>query len=154
MGKQTFVNIVDNNTERLSMKMNLIDLISEKHSQVRRLAAERWKETRTEEISRTEEHLLNKAARNDMTVSETARNTGISRQAVHRCALHLEERGYLKLEKKEGNRKGKYIILTEKGIEYYRNNQLMKDHLEKKIAERLGTERVEVLKALLREDWW
>nr|WP_302596042.1 winged helix DNA-binding protein [uncultured Cellulosilyticum sp.] len=131
-------------------KLNLIDLISEKHIVLRREVEQRWERTMESEISHTEAMLLAKLSMGRIALAEVARQANISRQAMSKCAKQLEVKGYLVFEA-EG--KGKYARLTEKGQEYCENSKKLKQAIEKEITEKIGKEAISLLKNLLAEDW-
>ena len=75
--------------------LNIIDLISEKHAKLRRLVIETWIKMGEERVSDTESYMLALIEKNELTVAQTARIIGISRQGAHKSAKSLAERGYI-----------------------------------------------------------
>ena len=134
-------------------ELNLIDLISDSHLHLRRIAEERWKKTGGDDISHTEGHLLARIHQNPLSISEASRLLNISRQAMQKCARGLEERDYLAFEYREGNKRDKYMFLTGKGRSYCLESDAMKGEMESEIAADLGCEQVEILKDLLWKIW-
>ena len=97
-------------------KLNIIDLISEKHITLRREVEERWSKSGEEDITHTEAMLLAKINMGKISLAEVARQANVSRQAMHKCAKKLEEKGYLEFIASESNQT--YTSLTEKGVLY------------------------------------
>lgn len=131
--------------------LNLIDLISEKHISLRREVEERWSESGEEEITHTEAMLLAKINMGKISIAEVARQANISRQAMHKCAKKLEDRGYLKFISNENNQT--YTILTEKGVLYCEKSNELKEKIEKEIEYILGEENIKIIKKILEKKW-
>ncbi|WP_066891245.1 MarR family winged helix-turn-helix transcriptional regulator [Clostridium nigeriense] len=131
-------------------KLNIIDLISENHIKLRRLAEDRWLKTGEEEISHTEGFLLAKISMGKISISEAARQANISRQAMFKCAKKLELRGYLKFNLDEKN--NKYAYLTDKGKEYCMKSKQLKEAIESEIRINIGEENLKILKEILNKN--
>lgn len=131
--------------------LNIIDLISEKHIILRREVEERWVANGEDDISHTEALLLAKINMGKISIAEVARQANISRQAMHKCAKKLEEKGYLKFVSNQGN--NTYTELTEKGILYCEKSIALKEKIEEEIAMLLGKENINLLKELIKKDW-
>lgn len=134
----------------MKRKLNIIDLISEKHIILRREVEKRWEESEQEEISHTEQFLLAKINMGERTIAEIARQANISRQAMFKCAKKLETREYLRFKTNES---GRNIELTDKGIDYCKRSEELKERLEQEISALLGSEQVELVKELLNRNW-
>lgn len=131
-------------------KLNIIDLISENHIKLRRLAEDRWSKTGEEEISHTEGFLLAKISMGKISISEAARQANISRQAMFKCAKKLELRGYLEFGIDETN--NKYAYLTDKGKDYCVKSKQLKETIENEIINKIGKENLEILKEILNKN--
>ncbi|WP_288221790.1 MarR family transcriptional regulator [uncultured Clostridium sp.] len=131
-------------------KLNIIDLISENHIKLRRLAEDRWLKTGEEEISHTEGFLLAKISMGKISISESARQANISRQAMFKCAKKLELRGYLKFTLDEKN--NKYAYLTDKGKDYCMKSKQLKESIESEIRINIGEENLKILKEILNKN--
>ena len=132
-------------------KLNIIDLISEKHITLRREVEERWSESGEEDITHTEEMLLAKINMGKISLAEVARQANVSRQAMHKCAKKLEEKGYLEFIASESNQT--YTSLTEKGVLYCKKSNELKDIIEEEITQKLGEENMKLIKKLLECEW-
>lgn len=131
--------------------LNIIDLISEKHIALRREVEERWSKSGEEEINHTEAMLLAKINMGKISLAEVARQANISRQAMHKCAKKLEDRGYLKFISNENNQT--YTTLTEKGILYCEKSNELKEKMEQEIEDILGKENLKIIKSMLEKKW-
>ena len=132
-------------------KLNIIDLISEKHITLRREVEERWSESGEEDITHTEAMLLAKINMGKISLAEVARQANVSRQAMHKCAKKLEEKGYLEFIASESNQT--YTCLTEKGVLYCKKSNELKDIIEEEITQKLGEENMKLIKKLLECKW-
>ena len=132
-------------------KLNIIDLISEKHITLRREVEERWSESGEEDITHTEAMLLAKINMGKISLAEVARQANVSRQAMHKCAKKLEEKGYLEFIAIEINQT--YTCLTEKGVLYCKKSNELKDIIEEEITQKLGEENMKLIKKLLECEW-
>ena len=139
--------------EEYIKNLNLIDLISEKHKELRKHTFEIRNNKNFDEISSAETHLIAMLSIKDMTIADCARKMGLSRQAVHRCSKDLIAENYIISISVEGNHRDKLLQLTEKGINHYNEMVLLKNELEKKIAKNIGIKNVEFLKELLKKEW-
>jgi DNA-binding MarR family transcriptional regulator len=163
------VNLVDNSSlqfyyidcriSRLEVfKMNelndldVIDLISERHVMLRKVCEQLWNDRSELPISNSEWYIMARIYRRKPTISQIARQVDISRQAAHKLINKMEIKGLVKLTKSNNN-KDKCVQLTELGEECYEKNKLLKASLEKKIAEKIGTEQLSFLKDILKSDW-
>ena len=132
-------------------KLNIIDLISEKHITLRREVEERWSESGEEDITHTEAMLLAKINIGKISLAEVARQANVSRQAMYKCAKKLEVKGYLEFIASESNQT--YTCLTEKGVLYCKKSNELKDIIEEEITQKLGEENMKLIKKLLECEW-
>lgn len=133
--------------------LNIIDLVSEKHQDLRKKVRELWVKNGEEDVSQTESHMLAMLEIKSMTIAETARKINISRQATHKCAQNLISNGYIKITPIEGNQRDKLIMLTEKGQNFCSNMLILKKKVEKHIEKNIGKKNLEKLKQCLKENW-
>ncbi|MEF2967026.1 MarR family winged helix-turn-helix transcriptional regulator [Paenibacillus sp. M1] len=129
---------------------NLIDLISDKHTALRKQVGD----LSDDGINKTEAHILAVLeAYHKLSISEVARKIGISRQGTHKSIQGLLAGEYIEVAHGQGNERDKQIVLTPKGADYCRQTAIIKDRLERQIADKLGKDQVELLKKMLREPW-
>lgn len=131
-------------------EMNLIDLLSEKHLVLRKIVTDQD----PDQINKTESHILAVLEAHQMlSISEISRIINISRQGTHKSIQGLLSRNYVEAVEVEGNQRDKNIILTQKGFACNQRMMVTKIGLEQKISNKLGAANVELLKALLKEEW-
>jgi DNA-binding MarR family transcriptional regulator len=90
-------------------------------------------------------------SRHPRTISDLARALKISRQATHRSVMRLVERGGVELVPAPGSNRDKIAIVTELGKKARsmaaKNNQIV----EAEMAEKIGADKVEELRAILKK---
>lgn len=134
--------------------LDLIDLISEHHVQLRKISEKLWNDSNNIYISNSEWFILARIyQKKQATISTISKQVDISRQATHKFIKRLEEKGIVEINNLENNKKEKSIQLTKLGKECYEKNESLKAELEKKIAEKIGAEQVKKLKEILKLDW-
>ncbi len=134
--------------------LNLIDLLSEKHAQLRKIVRDKWSENAGEYITDTESYIIALLERKPMTASQLARIIDISRQGAHKNTKNLITKGYIEIENCDSSSRDKTLILTEKGEKFCKETLVLKNQLEKSIEEVIGTENLTVLKSCLKETWF
>ena len=134
-------------------KLDLIDLLSERHSVVRRISEKAWNDQSEIYISNSEWYIMARIYKKRPTISYVTKNVEISRQAIHKFIQNLSAKGLVEISNVENNKKEKCIQLTALGEECYENNAALKAQLENKIAETIGVEQVKTLKELLKLEW-
>jgi DNA-binding MarR family transcriptional regulator len=133
--------------------LDLIDLLSERHTLVRRISETAWNNQSEIHISNSEWYIMARIYKKQPTISYVTKNVEISRQAIHKFISKLAEKGLVEINNVENNKKEKWIQLTAFGKECYEKNEALKAQLENRIAEKIGTEQVKILKDLLKLDW-
>ena len=133
--------------------LDLIDLLSERHSLVRKISEQAWNAQSEIYISNSEWYILSRIYKKQPTISYVTKNVEISRQAIHKFIIKLSEKGLVEIKNVENNKKEKCVQLTALGEECYGKNEALKAQLENKIAEKIGMEQVTILKGLLKLDW-
>jgi DNA-binding MarR family transcriptional regulator len=134
--------------------LDLIDLISERHVQLRSITEKLWNDSSNIYISNTEWFILARIyTKKNPTISYVSKHVDISRQATHKFIKRLEENGLVEINNVENNKKEKSLKLTKLGEECYEKNEDLKAALENKIAEKIGVEQVKLLKEILKSDW-
>ncbi|RDU34624.1 MarR family transcriptional regulator [Neobacillus piezotolerans] len=133
--------------------LDLIDLISERHSLLRSILGKAWNENSEIYISNSEWYIMARIYKKQPTISYVTKNVEISRQAIHKFIKNLASKGLVEIRNAENNRKEKCIQLTPLGEQCYEKIVALKGQLEKKIAENIGAEKVEELKNILKLDW-
>jgi DNA-binding MarR family transcriptional regulator len=133
--------------------LDLIDLLSERHSLVRKISEKAWNDQSEIYISNSEWYIMARIYKKQPSISYVTKNVEISRQAIHKFIQKLSEKGLVEIKNVENNRKEKCIQLTALGEECYEKNAALKAQLENKIAEKIGAEQVTILKDILKLEW-
>ena len=133
--------------------LDLIDVLSERHIQLRSITEKLWNDTSDIYISNSEWFIMARIYKKQPTISYVSKHVDISRQATHKFIKRLESKGLVKISNLENNKKDKCIQLTKLGEECYEKNESLKAGLEKKIANKIGIEKFGVLKEILKSDW-
>ena len=89
---------------------------------------------------------------NSRSISELSRYLAVSRQAVHQTVHKLIERGIVRLEPAQSNKREKHVVITEKGREVQRITARHFRIIENKMARNIGRKNVELLRELLKEN--
>lgn len=130
--------------------LNLIDLLSEKHLALRK----RVNELDQNHVNKTETHILAVLAdHKSLSISEISRLINISRQGTHKSIKGLLTRGYVEVADVKDNQRDRYIVLTDEGVECNDNLLNIKRRMEEQILRKLGEEKINLIKDLLKEDW-
>ncbi|SIS46113.1 MarR family winged helix-turn-helix transcriptional regulator [Salimicrobium flavidum] len=140
-------------TEKSLEPLDLIDLLSERHAQIRKLTEKTWNDNNDIYISHSEWYIMARIYNHRPTISSVTRNVEITRQATHKFIKKLETKGLAETLPVENNRKEKSIQLTDFGVECYDKYEVMKTELERRIAETIGEYQVSELKQLLKMEW-
>jgi DNA-binding MarR family transcriptional regulator len=133
--------------------LDLIDLLSERHSLVRSISEKAWNDQSNIYISNSEWYIMARIYKKQPSISYITKNVTISRQAIHKFIQKLSDKGLVEIHNVENNKKEKCIQLTSLGEECYEKNEDLKADLESKIAEKIGGDQVKILKHLLKLDW-
>lgn len=133
--------------------LDLIDLISERHSLLRKISEKAWNDNSDIYISNSEWYIMARIYKKQPTISHVTKNVDISRQAIHKFIKNLSTKGLVEVSNVDSNKKEKSIRLTAFGEECYEKNESFKAKLEKEISGKIGADQVKMLKDLLRLDW-
>lgn len=133
--------------------LGLVDLISEKHKQVRQETMQRIEINFGQVFSEMDIYLISLVRFNPMSVSESARYMNISRQAAHKHVKNLESLNFVQLTTFETNRREKIITLTDSGKQLGEQVNGIKTELELELKAQLGEENYALIKSLLKDDW-
>ncbi|MFJ8088457.1 MarR family winged helix-turn-helix transcriptional regulator [Lysinibacillus sp. NPDC095746] len=132
---------------------DVIDLLSERHELLRRLAEEKWNEQNDIYISNSEWYILGIIYKKQLTISDVAKNVKFSRQATHKIIKSLEVKGLVTVMSVEHSKKHKAIRMTEFGEDCFEKNQLCKAEIEKQLVNTIGEDQVNRLKNILNLNW-
>lgn len=133
--------------------LDLIDLLSEHHLQLRRICELSWNDSSDIYISNSEWFIMARIYQKQPTISYVSKHVDISRQATHKLIKNLESKGLIAIKSVENNKKDKCLQLTVLGEECYEKNESLKATLEKQIANTIGAEQLALLKDILKSNW-
>jgi DNA-binding MarR family transcriptional regulator len=133
--------------------LDLIDLSSERHLQLRSITEKLWNDTSDIYISNSEWFIIARVYKKQSTISYVSKCVNISRQATHKLIKKLEAKGLIEIRNLENNKKDKCLRLTKLGEECYEKNEALKADIEKKISDHIGAENLRILKEILKLDW-
>ncbi|MBM4762928.1 MarR family winged helix-turn-helix transcriptional regulator [Bacillus sp. B15-48] len=133
--------------------LDLLDIISERHLGLRKIAEQLWNDRSNIYISNSEWFIMARVYKKQPTISYVTKHVDISRQATHKFIKNLESKGLVEINNVVNNKKEKSIKLTALGEECYEKNAALKADLEQKIADKIGIEQLNRLKEILKLDW-
>src|SRR5690554_4851478 len=106
-------------------RLDLIDLISERHGYLRKIAEQLWNDRSDISISNSEWYILSRIYKKDTTIAKVVKNVDITRQATHKIVKQLEAKKLVEIMDGKHNKKEKCIRLTQLGEECFeKNNEL------------------------------
>jgi len=88
-----------------------------------------------------------------MNISDLAKIMNISRQAVQKTVSMLLDRGLVELTESPNNLSAKLIKVTNEGRKIQAWSKRAVNRAEKKLAKKIGPEKLRLLKEILNEDW-
>ena len=80
---------------------------------------------------------------------QVAEHLGITKQSAGQLVDELERSGYVRREPHPTDRRGKLVVLTDRGWAAVRAAQRALDGIDARLADRLGAERLEELRSAL-----
>ncbi len=130
--------------------LGLIDLISEKHMELRK----KLHEASGQPVNKSEAHILAVLDANGvLSISQIGRLIGMTRQGVHKYMQGLQTAGLVIPSTTDGNARDRRVELTPQGRETVRLLEETKRRLEEEITRRLGEAETKQLLELLRGKW-
>src|SRR5690554_2777167 len=134
---------------------NLIDLISEKNSNLRKIKEDKWNNQNSIQITDSEWSILSLIYGKcpAPAISEISCQVDITRQATHKCIKSLNAKGLILISKMENNNRNKCLELTPLGKAIFYNNQELKKDIEKEIELTIGSDSFIQLKNILKKSW-
>lgn len=134
-------------------ELDFIDLISERHAQLRQLTETAANVDQESKISSSEWYIISIIGAETYTLSELTALVKLTRQAIHKTVKQLEQKELVVLKAVTGNKKEKCVNLTTLGRDLWQRNQAYQQELEQHIKTTIGVAQFEQLKALLQTDW-
>lgn len=134
-------------------ELDFIDLLSERHAQLRQLTETAANVDQESKISSSEWYIISIIGAETYTLSELTALVKLTRQAIHKTIKQLEQKELVVLKAVTGNKKEKCVNLTTLGRDLWQRNQAYQQELEQHIKTTIGVAQFEQLKALLQTDW-
>lgn len=134
-------------------ELDFIDLLSERHAQLRQLTETAANVDQESKISSPEWYIISIIGAETYTLSELTALVKLTRQAIHKTVKQLEQKELVVLKAVTGNKKEKCVNLTTLGRDLWQRNQAYQQELEQHIKTKIGVAQFEQLKALLQTDW-
>lgn len=134
-------------------ELDFIDLLSERHAQLRQLTETAANVDQESKISSSEWYIISIIGAETYTLSELTALVKLTRQAIHKTVKQLEQKELVVLKAVTGNKKEKCVNLTTLGHDLWQRNQAYQQELEQHIKTTIGVAQFEQLKALLQTDW-
>lgn len=134
-------------------ELDFIDLLSERHAQLRQLTETAANVDQESKISSSEWYIISIIGAETYTLSELTTLVKLTRQAIHKTIKQLEQKELVVLKAVTGNKKEKCVNLTTLGHDLWQRNQTYQQELEQHIKTTIGVAQFEQLKALLQTDW-
>ncbi|MFZ0579249.1 MAG: winged helix DNA-binding protein [Psychrobacillus psychrotolerans] len=120
---------------------------------IRKVTEELWNSSNDIYISNSEWFIIARIYNKNPTISSINKQVNITRQATHKFIRSLESKGLVEVNQVTHNKKEKCIRLTTLGEACYEKNESLKAGLEKKIADQIDREKLDVFKEILKLDW-
>ncbi|SIQ03542.1 transcriptional regulator, MarR family [Bacillus cereus] len=120
------------------LSLSFSTLITELHNRLSELGFE--------DIRPAHGFMFKRILPNGATGIELAEYLGVSKQAVSKMIDSLENSGYVTRKKHPTDKRGKIIILTERGLAVMKAKEEIVAEIEQRWIENIGTERMHMLK--------
>jgi len=133
--------------------VNLIDLISAKYFKLRKINEQMWNTSNNILITNSEWYIISAIYGKQPTISEITQQVNKSRQATHKSIKTLNSKCLIIISNVENNSRDKCLKLTPLGEQCYLENKLLKAAIERDIVAKLGSQKVILLKDLLKTEW-
>src|SRR3954451_5151811 len=127
-------------------------MLSERHLQLRKVTEKLWNDSSDIYLSNSEWFIMARIYKKQPTIAYVTKHVDISRQATHKFMKSLEAKGLVEINNVENNKKNKCIRLTKLGEECYEKYESLKAKIEKEIADKIGSEKLNLLKDFLQFD--
>ena len=127
-------------------ELDFISLLSLSFSASVNELHDRLSELGFEDIRPTHGFMFKCMIPNGATGIELAEYLGITKQAVSKMVDHLEKNGYVMRKANPNDKRGKIIVLTERGWLATKTKEKILMDIEKRWIENIGAERMKMLK--------
>ncbi|MCD8820567.1 HTH domain-containing protein [Staphylococcus gallinarum] len=142
------------NQHKRSTNTDLINLISDRHNEVR----QKVEYLTTQQLSKihfssSEWYLITIIQYGSPSLAELTRTINLTRQAIHKVVKQLQQKAVVQIEAVPNNKKEKRVTLTPLGVTYYEQYIANKERLIMHIGKVIGISELAQLQDLLQQDW-
>lgn len=135
-----------NNQDQVFSEVELTSLLSLSFSTLIYELHDRLSENGFGDIRPAHGFMFNSIVSNGATGQELAEHLGITKQAVSKMIEYLENSGYVMRRPHPTDKRGKIIVLTERGMLAMKTKEKIIAEIEQRWAENIGAERMQMLK--------
>ncbi|MGG3522797.1 MarR family transcriptional regulator [Bacillus pseudomycoides] len=135
-----------NNQDQVFSEVDLTSLLSLSFSTLIYELHDRLTEIGFGDIRPAHGFLFNYIVSNGATGQELAEHLGITKQAVSKMIEYLEKSGYVMRRPHPTDKRGKIIVLTERGMLVMKTKEKIIAEIEQRWIENIGAERMQMLK--------
>ena len=136
-----------------SVKLEIIDLISEWHTRLRAELETSWNKESEVAMSNTEWHILTKIYSGMHAISDITKSVYITRQATHKHLKNLQAKQLVEIYGDDQNKKKKNVQLTTQGVHLIQRYNELKDSLECTLKKSIGEVAYNELQTILNKEW-
>lgn len=133
--------------------LDFIDLLNERQRAVQKMSQQTWDDENGIYISDSGWSIIASIYDEPLPISHVTKKIDITRQAIHKFIKRLSEKGLIEVYEMPNDKKKKCVALTDLGKRCYRGKVAHNAYIEKGIAEKLGDEKMLMLKDILKSDW-
>ncbi|MFJ8260570.1 MarR family transcriptional regulator [Rummeliibacillus sp. NPDC094406] len=134
-------------------ELDVLDLLSKRHMNLRKKVERMWNSANEIKISNSEWYVISFTYKKQPTIATITKQVDITRQATHKLIKGLEQKGVLEIHNALHNKKDKCVTLTSYGDSIYEEYTKIKNELESDISHHIGKEQLQLLKAIISNDW-
>lgn len=135
-------------------QLDIIDLISERHSLLRSRIDIRWNAQSDIHLANSEWYILSRIVDASATIAEISKTVAISRQAIHKFIRQLEQKGLINVFDMQDSKKLKGVEMTQLGRECYQRYDELKQEIITEIVSIIGEDNKRLFEKLLRQPWF
>ncbi|MEH6955326.1 MarR family winged helix-turn-helix transcriptional regulator [Neobacillus drentensis] len=135
-----------NNQDQIFSELDLTSLLSLSFSTLVYELHDRLSEIGFGDIRPAHGFMFNHIFPNGATGQELAELLGITKQAVSKMVEYLEKNRYVMRRPHPTDKRGKIIVLTERGLLVMKSKEKIIAEIEQRWIENIGTERMQMLK--------
>lgn len=133
--------------------VDIIELLYRQYKHLREEAEALWNEQNNLQLTSSEWYVINNIYNGFSTVPEMIKRMDITKQAVHKFIMALEEKGLVQTELIKAPKRQKKAELTPLGYEIMERSLEIQAKIEMQIQHTIGNGNYEKLKQVLNMPW-